>query len=82
MIKWRDVLKALVCCGTVLFVVLGIIWAIETQWKIEALQEDIEKLRSAQRPLVQLEGKYLNVFTSEREVIIETAESKEVDRSR
>ena len=82
MITWRDVVKALICCGALLFMLLGALWAWETQWKIEALQEDMEKLRSAQRPLVQLEGKYLNVFTSEREVIIETAESKEVDRSR
>ena len=77
MISWRDFLKALICCGAVLFMLLGVLWAWETQGKIEALQEDMEKLRSEQRPLVELQGKYVNVFTSEREVIIETAESKE-----
>jgi len=74
---WRDVIKTLVCCAAVLLMLLGALWAWETQWKIEALQEDMEKLRSEQRPLVELQGKYVNVFTSEREVIIETAESKE-----
>lgn len=72
MISWRDVLKALVCCGAVLFVVLGVIWAWETQWKIEALQAGLEELRAAQRPLVQLQGKYVNLFAQEKEVVIQT----------
>ena len=75
MIKWEDVLKALVCCGAVLFAVLAVIWAIETHWKVENLQEDMEKLRAAERPLVELQGKYVTVFTREKEVLIETRES-------
>ena len=71
---WRDVIKALACCGTALLAVIALIWAIETQWKIELLQEDVQALRAAQRPLVQLEGKYVTILTKEKEVFIETAQ--------
>lgn len=71
---WRDVIKALACCGTALLMVLAVIWAIETQWKIEILQEDMQALRAAQRPLVQLQGKYVTILTKEKEVFIETAQ--------
>lgn len=73
---WRDVIKALACCGTALLAVLALIWAIETQWKIEILQEDVQALRAAQRPLVQLQGKYINLFAREDEVVIETIEGE------
>jgi len=83
MIKWKDVLRALICCGAVLFMLLGALWAWETQWKIEAIQKAIEELRSEQRPLVAIDGgKYLTVFTQEKEVVIEVLETKEVDRSK
>jgi hypothetical protein len=72
---WRDVIKALACCGTALLMVLAVIWAIETQWKIEILQEDVQALRAAQRPLVTIPNtKYLTIFTQEKEVVIETTQ--------
>ena len=71
---WRDVIKALACCGTALLAVIALIWAIETQWKIEILQEDVQALRAAQRPLVQLKGKYVTILTKEKEVFIETVQ--------
>ena len=71
---WRDVFKALVCCAAVLFLVMAIIWAMETDMEIRSLQDDVKRLKSAQRPLVHIEGgKYLTIFTRENEVVIETA---------
>ena len=72
--NWRDVFKTLVCCVAVLFLIFAVIWAIETDMEISSLQDDIARLKSAQRPLVQLQGKYVTVFTKEDEVIIETAQ--------
>ena len=76
---WRDVFKTLIACAAVLFLLFAVIWAIETDMEISSLQDDIARLKSAQKPLVHIEGgKYLTIFTQEKEVIIETAESKEV----
>lgn len=70
---WRDVIKVLVCCGAVLLVIFAWIWAMETNMEISSLQDDVERLKSAQRPLVHIEGgKYLTIFTKEKEVVIET----------
>ncbi|HBF42327.1 MAG TPA: hypothetical protein DDW42_01615 [Desulfobacteraceae bacterium] len=73
--KWRDVIKALVCCGAALFLVMAVIWGMETGMKISSLQDDVKRLKEAQRPLVHIEGgKYLTIFTKEKEVVIETAQ--------
>ena len=71
--KWRDVLRVLVCCAAVLFFVFAVIWAMETDMEIRSLQDDVNRLKAAQRPLVHIDGgKYLTIFTKEKEVIIET----------
>jgi len=71
--KWRDVLKVLVCCGALLFAVFAVLWAMETDMEINSLQDDVRRLKAAQRPLVHIEGgKYLTIFTKEKEVVIET----------
>jgi len=75
--KWRDVVKVLICCAAVLFLVMAIIWAIETNMEIRSLQSDMEALKSQQRPLVAIDGgKYLTIFTQEKEVVIETARDR------
>ena len=74
MIRWKDVLKTLVICAAVLFLIFVVIWGVETNMEIRSIQDDIARLKSAQRPLVQLQGKYVTVFTKEDEVIIETAQ--------
>lgn len=82
MTTWKDVLKVLVCCGAVLFLVMGIIWAFETDMEIRSLREDVKDLQATQRPLVAIDGgKYLTVFTHEKEVIIETRAVKEDGRN-
>ena len=71
---WRDVLKVIVCCAAVLFAVFAVLWAMETDMEINSLQDDVRRLKAAQRPLVHIEGgKYLTIFTKEKEVVIETA---------
>ena len=71
---WRDVIKALVCCGAVLAALMAVIWVIETDMEIRSLQEDMEAMKAKQRPLVAIDGgKYLTIFTKEKEVVIETA---------
>lgn len=71
---WRDVIKTLVCCAAVLFAVFAFIWAMETDMEISSLQDDMKRLKATQRPLVKIEGgKYLTIFTKEKEVVIETA---------
>ena len=74
---WKDVLRTLVLCGTLLFFVLAVIWMFETNMEIRSLQSDIEHLKATQRPLVTIDGgKYLTVFTQEKEVVIETKGEK------
>ena len=74
--KWRDVIKALVCCGAALFLVMAVIWGMETGMEISSLQDDVKRLKEAQRPLVTIPNtKYLTIFTKEKEVVIETAQS-------
>ena len=73
MSTWGDVLRTLVVCMAVLFLVLAIIWAMETNMEIRSLQSDVKDLKAAQRPLVAIDGgKYLTIFTKEKEVVIET----------
>ena len=80
---WKDVFKTLVTCAAALFLVMAIIWAMETNMEIRSLQADMEDLKATQRPLVAIDGgKYLTIFTSEKEVVIEVVETKEVDHSR
>ena len=84
---WIDVLRVFVCClGAImaaLFLITALMWAWETDMEIDSLQKDMEILKAKQRPLVAIDGgKYLTIFTRENEVIIETDESKEVDRSK
>ena len=84
---WIDVLRVFVSClGAImaaLFLITALMWAWETDMEIAALQADMEILKAKQRPLVAIDGgKYLNVFTKEKEVVIEVVETKEVDRSR
>ena len=75
MIVWKDVLKTLVICAAVLCFIFAVIWAMETNMEIRSLQSAVEELKAKQRPLVHIEGgKYLTIFTKEKEVIIETAE--------
>lgn len=77
MSTWGDVLRILVVCMAVLFWVMAIIWAMETDMEIKSLQSDMETLKSQQRPLVHIEGgKYLTIFTKEKEVVIETAQGE------
>lgn len=74
MSTWGDVLKTLVACAAALFLVMAIIWAMETNMEIRSLQSDVEALQATQRPLVAIDGgKYLTIFTQEREVVIQTA---------
>lgn len=87
MTTWRDVIKVFLCClctlMAVLFLVGAIMWAMETDMEIRSLQSDMEALKAKQRPLVAIDGgKYLTVFTQEKEVVIEVVETKEVDRSK
>ena len=73
----RDVINVLVTCAAVLFVIFAWLWAMETDMEINSLQDDMERLKSAQRPLVHIDGgKYLTIFTQEKEVVIETAQRK------
>ncbi len=69
---WRDVIKTLVCCAALLFFVFAVLWAYETNMEIRSLQDDMESLKTAQRPLVALQGKYVNIFAREDEVVIQT----------
>lgn len=83
MVTWKDVMRAFIGAMAILLMLLAALWAWETHWKIEALQSGLEELRSKQRPLVAIDGgKYLTVFTQEKEVVIEVVETKEVDRSK
>ena len=75
--KWRDVIKALICCAAVLFLLFAVIWAMETDMEIRSLQDDVNRLKAAQRPLVHIDGgKYLTIFTKEKEVVIETTSKR------
>ena len=83
---WKDVIKVFVCClcalMAVLFLVTAVMWAIETDMEIKSLQKDMEIMKAEQRPLVAIAGgKYLTVFTQEKEVVIEVLKTKEVDHS-
>ena len=74
---WGNVLRTLVLCGTLLFFVLAMIWIFETNMEIRSLQSDVEHLKATQRPLVIIDGgKYLTVFTQEKEVVIQTKGEK------
>ena len=75
--KWRDVIKALIYCAAVLFLLFAVIWAMETDMEIRSLQDDVNRLKAAQRPLVHIDGgKYLTIFTKEKEVVIETTSKR------
>jgi len=74
---WGDVLRILVLCAAVLSAVMAIIWAMETNMEIRSLQSDVEALKAAKRPLVAVDGgKYLTIFTQEKEVVIETTNNR------
>lgn len=70
---WKDVFKTLVCCGAALFLVLATMWIIETDTAIRSLQKDVERLKSAQRPLINIDSKYSTVFAKDDQVTIESA---------
>ena len=74
---WKDVLKVFVCClGALmadLFLATALMWAMETDMEIDSLRKDVEILKAKQRPLVAIDGgKYLTIFTKEKEVVIQT----------
>lgn len=72
MSTWGDVFKTIIGCGAALFLVMATIWAIDANTAIRSLQEDVEALKGAQRPLIAIDGKYLSVFTRKNEVVIQT----------
>lgn len=71
MIRWKDVLKTLVICAAVLFLIFVVIWGVETNMEIRSIQDDIERLKAAQRPLVTVNGKYPHIVTTRGEVFIQ-----------
>ena len=74
---WEDVLRTLVLCGTLLAMLFAAIWGVETNMEIRSLQSDVEHLKATQRPLVTIDGgKYLTVYTQEKEVVIQTKGEK------
>lgn len=73
MTTWGDVLKALVVCAAALFLVMAIIWAMETNMEIRSLQSDVAALKEAQRPLVTVNGKYPHIVTTRGEVFVQEA---------
>ena len=76
MIIWKDILRILVLCVVLLFFVFAVIWAMETNMEIRSLQSAVEELKAKQRPLVHIDGgKYLTIFTREKEVVIETTKN-------
>jgi len=68
---WRDVIKTLVCCAALLFFVFAVLWAYETNMEIRSLQDDVERLKAAQRPLITVNGKYPYIIATKDEVYIQ-----------
>ena len=81
---WKGVIKFFVCClGVVItafFLVMALMWTMETDMEIDCLkrdmktlQENMEILKAQQNLLIPIAwGRYLPIFTKEKEVVIET----------
>ena len=73
MITWGDVTRVFICCALVIFWFINFLFMWEMHEEIRSVRSDVDKLMLTQKPLVKLQGKYINLFVREDEVFIETS---------